>query len=88
MKVDRVDTSLNTADLRTKFCDAARQKQLLGCCTCANTKGGLSERWTGVERMSHAASGMRCQYGGESAASVVAGCFEAREARSFSQEGC
>ena len=30
MKVDRVDTLLNTADLGTKFLDAARRKQLIG----------------------------------------------------------
>ena len=31
--------------------------------------------------------GMRCQHGGESAASVVAGCFEAREARRLQPGG-
>ena len=30
VKVDRVDTLLDTADLGTKFLDAARRKQLIG----------------------------------------------------------
>ena len=30
MKIDRIDTLLSTADLGTKFLDAARRKQLVG----------------------------------------------------------
>ena len=44
VKVDRVDMLLDTADLATKFCDAARRKHLIGMLY-------LREHETRLERM-------------------------------------
>ena len=41
VKVDRVDTLLNTADLGTKFLDAGRRKQLIGMLPLREHEGRL-----------------------------------------------
>ena len=51
VKVDRVDTMLNSADLGTRFLEAARRKQLIGMLLLHERR--LSEWWMGgVRRMS------------------------------------
>ena len=98
----KVDTSLNTADIGTKFLDAARRKQLEMLLLREHERrlermvGGRSakdvwRRWRGswFEGMRYCATESTCGDGwnGGDMALDLAGCFVAREARRLQPGG-